>query len=707
MNPNNGQKKIKQILISEPYVADSPLPVLPYLWGLLKTHWEHYSTDPSSVHWFTPIFHPQRELYITLESPYVDVLGLSCFTWNWRFQCFLAKQIKAINPHCVVIAGGPEPDYKDPDFFKKHPYIDMVVLRDGEITFTSILQKITETPAKEKPAQEVFYEIPGLYLPNPSGGKHIYTGKPTVPQNFPHSPYIEQQAYYEKMLARMPNGAVAIMETTRGCPYRCDFCDWGSATRTKIRKLSLARIKAEIAWFASMKIVYISATDANFGILPQDLETAQLLADAKQKTGYPKHFSYSSAKNNPLNTYEVVKCLYKAGLVENYKFSIQHTQPQVLKATSRHNISTNKLLEVVHKLQTDHIPIAVELILGLPEDTPQLWHICLADLMEWNIHTSYVVYPYLLLPNAPAAKKAFLKKWEIETIDRFLEQSSFWTNKLNPIPKNPSRIIVKTSSFSREDWIKMNMYSAMINAFHCHKVTRLIATYLRFSHSISYLQFYEDLYNNFFLKTPLTNQWLQCIKECYEDFLNNEDADWFMEISQLPNFSYKVIPAYWLFIQACFNLDAFFTALQAYLAQRYTEISNLESLIKYQQNLVILPDYDRKKGKFFDTDKDWIVYFKQLPNAPPSTPLPEPLAVSGLTIKALDQAQTGIGDKEHLLEWGNGSTEERWAQWIEKMVFVFHTNEINTFQQLEKVEKQETTVSKQTSKKQVHAKVSD
>ena len=72
----------------------------------------------------------------------IDVLGLSCYTWNWRLQCAIAAEVKRSDPDCFVVVGGPEPDYKDPAFFRLNPAIDAIAVKDGEITFSAILDKL-------------------------------------------------------------------------------------------------------------------------------------------------------------------------------------------------------------------------------------------------------------------------------------------------------------------------------------------------------------------------------------------------------------------------------------------------------------------------------------------------------------------------------------------------------------------------------------
>lgn len=109
--------------------------------GVLKTYWEQHSAHPDAVTWLDPMraMAPVQDVLSRVGDTRVDVLGLSCYTWNWGLQRALAAEVKRRNPGCLEVAGGPEPDYKDPAFFEKHPYIDLIAVKDGEITFNGIL----------------------------------------------------------------------------------------------------------------------------------------------------------------------------------------------------------------------------------------------------------------------------------------------------------------------------------------------------------------------------------------------------------------------------------------------------------------------------------------------------------------------------------------------------------------------------------------
>ena len=57
----------------------------------------------------------------------VDVLGVSCYVWNWRLSVEVAKGVRANNPDAVIIFGGPQIPDHDELFFDKYPFVDLVV----------------------------------------------------------------------------------------------------------------------------------------------------------------------------------------------------------------------------------------------------------------------------------------------------------------------------------------------------------------------------------------------------------------------------------------------------------------------------------------------------------------------------------------------------------------------------------------------------
>ena len=68
-----------------------------------------------------------------------DIVAFSTYVWNRRYSYALAERVKELNPDCVIVFGGPEPAITDPKLFEKHPFMDLVIVMEGEITFKQII----------------------------------------------------------------------------------------------------------------------------------------------------------------------------------------------------------------------------------------------------------------------------------------------------------------------------------------------------------------------------------------------------------------------------------------------------------------------------------------------------------------------------------------------------------------------------------------
>jgi len=669
------------VLISEPQSIEYLAPFFPYMWSVLKSYWERHGDCKDYYEWLDPIF--QNADPSVLLQPYrdvqVDVLGLSCYTWNWTLQCRIAEWIKRNNTDCVVIAGGPEPDYKDPDFFCKYPFIDAVAVKDGEITFSKVLSKLAR-------GNRSFHDIRGLYLPDAQNGKPVCTGPAEVPTVFDYSPYLDQAGYYERFVQRHgPSAFWVTLETNRGCPYSCSFCDWGSSTMSKLRRFDMPRITSELDWLGRMQVSYIMLADANFGILARDLDIAECINETHRKYGHPKMFYYSAAKNDPDRVVSIASKFAETGVSPTHMLAIQHTRKEVLSATDRDNISAEKLVRAARTLMESHVPVTVQLICGIPGDTYDLWKSCLTDLMEWAIHDDYDIYFYSVLPNAPAGDPAFIQKWEIETIDRIILTGTHrrWKpGDLDLVRMNKSKLIVKAKTFSRSDWVKMFAYATFVKALHNGSLTRLIAVYLRLTHGVPYREFYDRVIEEFCLEVDFYKRWYEAVSNCYLRILNDDNMLDRMEISQLPRYPYALDPARWLYVQACFNIEKFYDELKVFLCKRFPAATNLKSAIDFQRQMVILPTYDRRVGKKFETDCDWVRYFKGATGRTGAESLPEPDGVAGAVVEVSDLTCGEKGFLIQALDWGPGDAQDRWIEWIAHTILLRNSAGKRNFQQL-------------------------
>src|SRR5204863_5557334 len=125
------------------------------------------------------------------------------------------------------------------------------------------------------------------------------------------------------------------LETNRGCPYGCTFCDWGAATLSKVARMSMERVLGEVEFAARHRIMNIGFCDANFGILQRDVDIARYVVEMKERHGYPREIGYTNAKTASPRLTDIIKILTDGGLISSAQISMQTTDEQILENVKR------------------------------------------------------------------------------------------------------------------------------------------------------------------------------------------------------------------------------------------------------------------------------------------------------------------------------------------------------------------------------------
>jgi radical SAM superfamily enzyme YgiQ (UPF0313 family) len=321
-----------------------------------------------------------------------DIVTFSTYVWNHRYNYEVARRVKELNPNVLTIFGGPEPAITDPELFVKEPFIDIVICFEGEITFRNLMLAY---PTKQ------FDDIPGLLINR--DGKVINTGDAKRIESLTDIPSPYLSGVFDQLIKDNP-GVMwqGTLETSRGCPFACTFCDWGSLTYNKVKKFELERVFDELEWMAKRNFDFISFTDANFGMFAErDSMIADKIIECQEKYGSPRTFSVAWAKNQKKEVVDIVKKLLDArGFNQGLTLSVQSLDLDVLENIRRKNMEMSKLNEVFELCEQRNIPTYTELILGLPGETLETWKKNFWSLYEMGNHTGLTVFQAQLLENA-------------------------------------------------------------------------------------------------------------------------------------------------------------------------------------------------------------------------------------------------------------------------------------------------------------------
>ncbi len=237
-----------------------------------------------------------------LEEYRPDVVGLTSYTTQVYMVKNLCKIIKAFNPQIFTVVGGVHATLAPGDFCD--PNINIITRGEGIDTFREIVQRIETNPDVS--------DIKGISFYHKNELKHTesrcYTNLDCFP--FPNRSLTEHYRdnyFYET--ADMHIKPIATMRTSRGCPFRCNFCAQWKFTNGKYLTRDPHAIVEEIKTIKEPNIYF--GDDETF----VDLKRVDKLADIIIDTGIKKQFFSFARSDTVVNHPDLFKKWRTAGLI--------------------------------------------------------------------------------------------------------------------------------------------------------------------------------------------------------------------------------------------------------------------------------------------------------------------------------------------------------------------------------------------------------
>ena len=437
---------------------------LPYSIALLQSYFEEHAKDPDR-YVFLPSIYKRMRIDDSVERLRgADIVGFSTYVWNGQISLEIARRLKADHPEKLVVFGGPHvPDHPE-KFLRENPFVDIVIHNEGEARFLDLVESYPNNDWSNLPSAS-YIDADGQFVSNPAGPR--FRDLDSVP-----SPFLN--GIFDRLLSENPDEKwIGLWETNRGCPFRCTFCDWGSATAAKVTKFGIDRLYEEVDWFARNKIEYIFCCDANFGIQKRDVDIAEYVAKVKAECGYPNALSVQNTKNATERAYLTQKILSDAGLNKGVALSMQSVDMSTLEAIKRDNISLDTYMELQRRFTKDKVETYSDLILGLPGETYESFVRGVDTLLENGQHNRIQFNNLSILPNAEMGDLAYQEKHGMETVTSKIINIHGERVELDDDVDEIQDLVIGTAAMPKADWRKTRSFCWMTALLHFNKILQI------------------------------------------------------------------------------------------------------------------------------------------------------------------------------------------------------------------------------------------
>ncbi len=311
-----------------------------------------------------------------IEGQAPDVVGLSLYLWNSERSLSLCSRLKERLPGVVIVLGGPEVTPEN-DFVFAQEVFDYGVTGEGEVAFAELLAHLAQGAGD-------ISGVSGLSSRREARWGHGPQRDPLPDLSHLPSPFLAG-------LVRPGFNREMLLESVRGCPYRCSFCYYHKRA-PKVRAFDLGRIAAEVLRICEQGARELTFLDPCFTRRPALAELLEILKAAHRSHGLGLNCELNAEDLTP----ELVEALVGCGLKE-VEIGLQTTNPAAL-ALAQRRFEPASFLRGVSLLRAAGVRVRTDVMVGLAGDTLEDVQASIAFVLEHSLADELALYPVSVLP---------------------------------------------------------------------------------------------------------------------------------------------------------------------------------------------------------------------------------------------------------------------------------------------------------------------
>jgi anaerobic magnesium-protoporphyrin IX monomethyl ester cyclase len=165
-----------------------------------------------------------------------NVIGITSTTRLYNSALQIARIVKEVFPDCLVVLGGSHVTFWDKEALTECPELDIIVRKEGEITFLELIQRIESGKS--------LYDLVGATIRK--DGEIVRNSDRPYIEDLDSLPFPARHLWPLEELRKIED--IFYLTTTRGCIYWCEFCAAVRMFGRKYRMRSTKNVVDEIEY---------------------------------------------------------------------------------------------------------------------------------------------------------------------------------------------------------------------------------------------------------------------------------------------------------------------------------------------------------------------------------------------------------------------------------------------------------------------------
>ena len=297
-----------------------------------------------------------------LENFPADIVGVSSLNCEGSASKRLAALVKQHNPNILTVLGGPYAHKRAGEILLRSSF-DWVVNGPGDRVLAAAVRRYVN-------GKELGTDIPGISYRKSDTEVFVTETQDSIADldqlPFPDWSHVDLDLYAKRvnMMAMLKGNRYALLFTSRGCPYRCNYCH--SIFGKRFTHQSPERVVKEIELlYETYGVTEFQIVDDVFNLSKQRVKA--IMEEVHRRWPGKMHFTFPNGLRGDILDEEVLDAL-KLGGTYAMAIAIETATPRLQDLVGKHS-DLDKTFKIIGQANKRGICVTGFFMLGFPTET--------------------------------------------------------------------------------------------------------------------------------------------------------------------------------------------------------------------------------------------------------------------------------------------------------------------------------------------------